>query len=591
MDCHRFIVPVGLKVIGAIYLLTLCNVATAQVTPPMEYEKYVDKGRSIQPLGDSPFGEQIGLYGGSLSFQQTDLELPGTGPTIKIVRSFQLRESDKTNDSSGIGFLDWELEIPRIRTITADHLSGIYTVQGWQVDSLIGSNNRYKRCSLFGPPPELVYDGDSFAKRWAPDDWWDGYRLVDMDGSEQSMLQRDPSQLSQPQSYGTTYPLTTKNNWMISCLSNTSNGEPGEAFLALAPDGTRYWFNYLVYTPASTLYTNAGLPLARRYGAMLVTRIEDRFGNSLTYNYQADKLTSISASDGRHISIAYNNGRIGSITAVNVNVPSRTWNYEYSTGYGLTAVVNPDTSRWLFNLGQFSGAPTLGGGGNCDELGSLLSTTPINASITAPSGLTGSFTLEPRKHGRSFVYRQCWEHDPEIPDSGFAVFPKAWYAYTLTRRSITGPGVPLQVWDYSYSPANESWEHDCSGQVTCLATIWVDITNPQRERTRHVFSNRFDRSETLELRTEVYPQDATSHVQAIDNIYAIGNANEWWSYPWPEFAGWSAQSRDNPWVTSARSPLRKRTITQDSRVFVWEANAFDAYARPTQVTKSSAPAP
>ena len=41
---------------------------------------------TIQPHGDSPFGERINLYTGGVSFHHDDIVVEGIGPTIRLVR-------------------------------------------------------------------------------------------------------------------------------------------------------------------------------------------------------------------------------------------------------------------------------------------------------------------------------------------------------------------------------------------------------------------------------------------------------------------------------------------------------------------------
>jgi YD repeat-containing protein len=66
---------------------------------------------------------------------------------------------------------------------------------------------------------------------------------------------------------------------------------------------------------------------------MYVTQIQDRFGNTLTYNYDPTTgyLSSITASDGREVDVTYVSGSpaIQTITAKAANVASRTWTYTY----------------------------------------------------------------------------------------------------------------------------------------------------------------------------------------------------------------------------------------------------------------------
>ena len=47
---------------------SLCH-AQSTVTPEDEYKKLIRVSEDIQPLGENPFGEQVSLYNGSLSFE------------------------------------------------------------------------------------------------------------------------------------------------------------------------------------------------------------------------------------------------------------------------------------------------------------------------------------------------------------------------------------------------------------------------------------------------------------------------------------------------------------------------------------------
>ena len=80
----------------------------------------------------------------------------------------------------------------------------------------------------------------------------------------------------------------------------------GEGFLATTRDGTRYWFDHMAQFHETLLSSptsggSTATPLSRRRNALYVTRVEDRFGNSVSYSYSNTatspvRLTSISAS-------------------------------------------------------------------------------------------------------------------------------------------------------------------------------------------------------------------------------------------------------------------------------------------------------
>ena len=62
-------------------LVSLVSLCRAQsVTLEDEYKQRIKIDRDIQPLGAHPLGESIGLYDGTLSFEQIDISVPGQWP-------------------------------------------------------------------------------------------------------------------------------------------------------------------------------------------------------------------------------------------------------------------------------------------------------------------------------------------------------------------------------------------------------------------------------------------------------------------------------------------------------------------------------
>lgn len=220
--------------------------AQSTVTPEDEYRKLTRVTEDIQPLGETPFGENISLYSGSLSFEQTDVSAAGTGPLLQVTRTLRLPGREETLDTNRFGFADWEWNLPRITTMTSNDGN----TQGWKVAWPSDPN---ARCDHFTAPPEITFPGGSSYGIWSAGEWWNGYQLVVPGYGEQELLPRTPSNTLSPQMPGKTFPIVTKDHWAIRCLATTSNGEPGQAFLAVSPDGTMYWLDRLVYSPASTI--------------------------------------------------------------------------------------------------------------------------------------------------------------------------------------------------------------------------------------------------------------------------------------------------------------------------------------------------
>lgn len=403
----------------AVMLFALANVAHAQsttVTPEDEYKKLIRVSEDIQPLGESPFGEQVSLYNGSLSFEQTDVSLAGNGPLLQVSRSFRPVDRKESGTVDG-AFSDWDIEIPRITSLAATH---------W----LVAGASPRSRCSQFGPPPTVA--GKNGGADWVATSWWNGYQLVVPGQGSQDLLKRSVQNTLSPTMGSTAFPIVTTRHWMITCGVATDDpvGDPGgEGFKAVAPDGTLYWFTHLAYRWAPTMHRPIGSGplglqsigvqpnafiddyLTRRQAMLLVTRIEDRFGNSLTYSYSGAQLTAITASDGRQVTLDYltGTGRIGTISVTPATGPARTWSYQYSATATplLTQVTLPDGSAWAYNLAGFrSGEIIEESQGDCDTLG-LVSSNVLSGTIVHPSGLTGTFQIQPKVRGRSYVPRVC----------------------------------------------------------------------------------------------------------------------------------------------------------------------------------------
>lgn len=576
--------------------IVVCSVALASfvvpawaVTPPEQYKTYLTRAQTITPVTE--FGDQISLRDGKLSFKHVDVELLGNGPPIRIVRSTTLDDGLGTEASSGNAMGGWELEIPRIKTVTSNAPAAMRNQPisatspvGWQV----AAADKNARCTSFVPPATVSYP--MAAIEFSQTNWWFGYQLVDEQGDEQPLFRRTVEMPEQR------FTIGTASNWVVECLPSTANGEPGEAFLATSPDGTRYWFNYLVYTPYDDLSMEfENMPpkgytlvytMPRRAASMLVTRIEDRFGNWLTYQYDAGKLTSISASDGRLVTIGTPGVAISSVTA-GAGPDARTWNYQYGAEF---VVTQPDGASWRY-VGNF-GTQFFSSYGfeNCSQIYSTEPNDTRQASVTTPSGATATFTLQRRIFGRSYVPKYCAGGGGLMnPDAGYALIPRLWIGHAITSKVVSGPGLATRVWLYTYSPHNGTWAENCAGN-TCVASVWTEVAETGGKRVRSYFSNKWDQTENKLLREETY-NAADSLLSTVEYTYATTPSNAANPYPWPLKLGTFAGYNLNGEVSLRWTPLLTRTVTQDGRRFVHAVNGFDGWSRAISLTESSTPLP
>lgn len=185
----------------------------ADVSPQDEYEKRLKLARTIEPLGEKPFGETLNMLTGELGFQVADIFLEGNGPDIVLTRTARTGPYERGNDPPVLG--NWDLSLPRIETmVAATSRSGVGGSAGlnWKI-----SDDNYARCTQFD---------------WLGSDvWWAGYEFVSGTGERNPLLKRAPGNTHAPQMVlngaRMQFPAVIKGNWQVGCLPKTSNGEVG----------------------------------------------------------------------------------------------------------------------------------------------------------------------------------------------------------------------------------------------------------------------------------------------------------------------------------------------------------------------------
>lgn len=382
--------------------------------PWQEFDKRLQASQTVAALTSEALGDRINLQDGTLSFQATDIELPSHhGPRVAFSRSYRTYNRtlrDLYQDGPEFRLGDWQVELP--------NLSGTF-LPDW-----VAPGNPLQRCSDTRPPPLPVSNFSYFLS-----DFYHGVQLHIPGVGGGELLVTRPGVMRPNDGY--TYRWMTNDQIHVRCLPAVQNTS-GEGFLAVTPDGTRYWFDWMAQYPMTNLvkkewghqtgrYVSEVRP--RKLNVLYATRVEDRFGNWVTYRYTnassaPARLAEILASDGRRLTFDYNSaGRI-----IRVNAHGRTWHYHYvTTGRGRTSlqrVVQPDGSAWTINLGAFTDAiidyaqkfHPLEPVRDCFSLEVPRNWgTQFVGSLTHPSGVTGAFTLGIVEHGRS---------NGEIPESG-----------------------------------------------------------------------------------------------------------------------------------------------------------------------------
>jgi RHS repeat-associated protein len=568
---HRALIR---NALGLVVALGITSYAAADTTSFNELSNAVRAPNAVAKIGTDLFGDQVNLYSGRLEFVQTDVTLHGNN-LLPVSVGRRLVAGERGQGQRHFG--RWDLEIP--------HLHGTFSYKnGWNAPDFVTDTG--SRCSNFGPPSSTL--GTRGRGSWKPDEFWGGSFLYVPNSGDQRMLQRSTSNTLAP-GVVTNYPVVTAQGWSFSCLSTLRNAPAaGEGFIAYAPDGTQYQFDQMVSFPAPGLVKTDG-GLVRLEVWIMPSKVTDRFGNTVTYTYDATnqtRVTSISSSDGRTLTLSYGSPITGNGNAItSVTDGTRTWSYTYHGSFdtaSLESVILPDASKWQFTNTDALLDDVLNPGGSTCEM-PMINTYQLVGSMTHPSGATGRFTLTPTIHGRSDVQQYCMvSSDGESP-----MWAKYFYSESLTEKTVTGPALASLTWKYSYSDAlgDASWS-PCNG---CRTIKTISVLDPSNKVTLYTFGNQYNVSEGKLQQVDTDWNGSTALRTATTHYRAPGAG------PYPNYAGTAGgRSVGDADLAARYMPVDQTTVTQQGVTFTWQANSWAStvsYPRATSITRFNSMGP
>jgi RHS repeat-associated protein len=559
-----------------------------------EYDKRVESAKQAAALKSDLFGDQVNLANGSLSFTATDVAIPGNNALpVGISRSYSVQNRYETVTDQMMA--DWDIDAPSI--------SGSFA-SNWQ-SRVPGDPGR--RCSApahQASPPSPVWD----INVW---DFWQGNTL-NVPGAGGELLQVRPGAYL-PSTGGPYYWMTTSQTY-VSCLPTIKN-TTGEGFLAITPDGTKYWFDWMAqYREPNLSSANGGSNIARRKNVLYATKVQDRFGNTVEYTYTnawnaPGRLTGIVSSDGRQLAITYNGqGHIATVVQ-----GTRTWTYQYvaaGTRRSLSAVIQPDGAQWTIGFSPFTSATIQYPMGAANEptrdcfvrLSGPIGPTEVSGTIQHPSGATGTFTVGWLRHGRSNVPVACQNFDVggefgTNTNDDTNQWTIAYEAYSLTKKRITGPGLTASEWNYTYTP-NISYQFYPGGDMmtpcpmgtmcgepicmsdACAGRAETLVLGPDGERTKYFHGNSYRYNEGKLLRVE-RGSTTTPLMDVQVSTFDLSMAPQ----VYPERFGYSLRENFDGFVSEYHRPQLSATTTRDGVDFKYQVELFDALARPLRVKR------
>jgi RHS repeat-associated protein len=635
-------VPVGRAFALSICLLLIFAGKSHAGDGLQHYSDRIKGATTIATLSENSLGDETSLLTGATKFRYTDVSVPTNSelvitigrkldmnaPKFKTGANADYQISDDYNGASParepikeVFGLYWDIDIP--------YMAGTFDQRkGWTTkiapDSYYGDGSQ-SRCSTGGfVPPDSVGIWPNYTAYFKPKDYWSGININVPGAGEETLLALNNA--PQIGADGVAYYGSTKSNWKVSCTSTIKNGT-GEGFKVLMPNGVKYTFDWMVklrrpsivggptssisYDPGSCSPSgcNGSLVSSNSASASLITRdevflyvsrVEDRFGNWLAYNYDAqnpERLLSIQSNDG--VSVALNYTAAGKIQSV-VSA-GRTWTYNYqqityapANSFRLMDVTLPDGSKWSYKTDDTYTNPysphymdrqSIDLYKSCVlKPADMLSTQPIGTGdslsidVTHPSGLTGKFKFRKLIHGTN-----------KTPGSCSAVFTagrarldgpaKAYQATSLYQKTLSGPGTPNATWSYDYFPT-WSYASECIGSNVCASTSQTLVTKPDGVKTRYVFGNDYsvNAGQLLEVSEE---ESGTVKSKNIHTYLASASGQVF-----PDQFGIDPQESNNPFASKNRPKVINQLQLQNVN-FTTTINGFNNFLNPTSITKSS----
>lgn len=597
---------------------------SAGVDPYFDYRKRTDASAQVGALSDSLFGDQVSLYDGSTSFVVTDIDIPGNNALpVSLSRRLAIENEPETRfpyDPRLRGLGNWDIEVPYMTaTLGAD--------TGWSTQP----------CTYGGGIPGISAGSGGKFHRW---EIWQGV-TINVPGRGQTRMLGLETGVPRP-TIGA-FGATTSGRDMFECIPMKS-GFAGSGVRMTTASGLRYYLDVGVVRKASSLLTTIIVPpLPEEHGGgsnfgysydpmdetsvatpppqqyeeyvasigfntltereliylrnqyyVLASKIEDRFGNWVQYEYNGSgHPTRIWSSDGREILLTYAGSRLVSAASAN-----RSWSFVYEDRGGdrhdLTQVVLPDASRWVY---AYSGTlrPSTFGGDSLPVLPECQGEPPgfdntYEVQVTHPGGARGRFSFSNQRHYRSGV------HATECVQSSFDTrygqepkyrldVPYFFDVMSLTSKVLSGPGIPqpsawqyqyaqLGVYTYLWGSRTEPPQYPCT---TCTPSKWVTVTNPDGTKTRERFGILYRVNDGRRLESQTL--DTAGNVMQSQTFQYMTDA-EAAQQPFHGVYGRLLGGLGDPNSVKVR-PVKRETTEYSGMTFFREHLSFDNFAQPT----------
>lgn len=437
-------------------------------TPVVEWDKRQDVEERLRVYGPNLLGDAIDPHTGAITFEHTDVSIPGNSALEVAVR--RKRSQGMIYDENvEVEFGDWEIMVPRIHAFTGDPTTAD---ERWLGNRC--SNSFYSSFPGYTIPSGY---GSGSSTYFGPNEYSEGV-IMDVPGAGAMQILESKQGAHWP---AAATHVTTE-GWYLTC---TTASDGGQGFIAHAPNGDTYKFDEYISIDAKALGVWGNPTFGRTRNILAASEVTDVHGNWVKYDYDASgRLTKIHSNDGRQITFSYS-GASKLISSVTAN--GRTWNYSYVNntysedpfiGYTLSGpskvlrtVTQPDGRSWTMQLDDMTARA--GPGDQCPQNDRTL-------TVTHPYGAVGTFIIREKTHRVSFDRPMVVSHrcpkDPEIVNNST---PPETYTVTnmetmsVVSKTLSGPDFSNATWTYEYESDNGA-----AGTSGSDRTNWTKVTDP-----------------------------------------------------------------------------------------------------------------
>ena len=473
-------------------------------------------------------GDTVDPYSGVLSFRNTDINIPGNS-NLPVSLS-------RTLSNGG----DWIIDIPR--------LEGRY-------HAVV---NKGPDCNKDLPD---TFNGGGGNQTWTPWKYHNGLNLHS--GTGFSGLVLSPENLNDatldiPDGYN----RVIKGKWILKCT-----GSDNADYIAQSPDGLTYTFSVVAITSAPPAINDSFFLVTQKV-AKLVKRIEDRFGNWVSFDYEkidyesyihtfdSHRLTAITANDGRRIDLDYHLTGNGEGELKSATAHGRTWQYEYNENRNLSTVERPDGKKWRYNLDDYIRESLL----NPDlEI-------VHNVDVTHPLGTKVDYTL-----------RTQWLYKPgagsSVSVSSTVEGQRRSRVLAVTAKTVNVIGSEPISWNYEYSDYDKSvalWDYEKNSWLP-IDTIDKQINTVigPNNKVVSVFSRWKDWQEGALLKKSTY--ELSDDTLISEENYSYKSVVRYGDGAWGSMVG------SNFELNATERVIETQTITQNGDVYSTENSDFNEY--------------